>query len=855
MAEENRNERDLILAPNEYALVSDATKGSIDCYIGPFKTSLAGTDRCVLFDNKSKRFRPTSMQEGTQLFQTAPEGFYIVLKNPAVGGKHPTAAGKQSTPDLCVGKKVNIAGPASFPLWPGQMSKVIKGHNLRSNEYLLVRVYDEEAAQTNFKNAVIKTTDGADAPAGDLIKTANLTMGQLLIIKGTEVSFYIPSTGLEVVPEHVGGEDRYVREAVTLERLEYCLLLDQNGSKRYEEGPAVVFPRPTEKFVEQPIKSDPEKAKAKKFRAVELSETSGIHVKVTTDYTAKNKDGKDVEYHTGDELFITGKDQMIYFPRDEHALIKYGNQDIHYGIAIPAGEARYVLNRTQGTIRLEKGPSVFLPDPRTEVIVKRALALSLVELLYPGNSAALEHNMKLLGEDNRDTFGGASGAHEALRTMNNDLSYGAVAAVAPVDTDRKVMIRGASKAVAGDSFDRKNKYTEPRTVVLNTRYDGAVSIDVWTGFAVKLVRKDGSKRVVVGPTTAMLEYDEQPQILTLSRGKPKNSDNPLKTVYLRVTNNRVGDIIEVETKDFVKVNVSLSYRLNFEGPEADRWFEVEDYVKYLCDNMRSRIRSQVRKLGIEEFYANSESIIRDIVLGASPGEGKPRPGTTFEENALHVYDAEILAVKILAADIEQMLVKSQRDAVQQSLQMAQEQRKLGFINAVEDIKRQTELATAETRKQARAIQASDIQQALAVDLATIMADGKRQDERQALAEDATIHHSKLNELALAQKRAEAEVVNDIETKKAAIARGKIEAEVAAVVEKAKAITPEFIAALQAFGDKALIEKVAQSMAPMAILGVGEHGVLGAMGELLKGTGLGDTLAKAAGAIQAKQPRA
>ena len=41
-----------------------------------------------------------------------------------------------------------------------------------------------------------------------------------------------------------------MRDALTLERLEYCILVDQNGKKRYERGPQVVFPEPTEAFVD-----------------------------------------------------------------------------------------------------------------------------------------------------------------------------------------------------------------------------------------------------------------------------------------------------------------------------------------------------------------------------------------------------------------------------------------------------------------------------------------------------------------------------------------------------------------------------------------------------------------------------
>ena len=67
------------------------------------------------------------------------------------------------------------------------------------------------------------------------------------------------------------------------------------------------------------------KTVTRKFRAIELNEISGIYVKVIASY---EEDGK--KYKVGDELFITGKEQMIYYPRAEHSIIKYGDQDIHY---------------------------------------------------------------------------------------------------------------------------------------------------------------------------------------------------------------------------------------------------------------------------------------------------------------------------------------------------------------------------------------------------------------------------------------------------------------------------------------------------------------------------------------------
>jgi len=43
MPENTNRERDLVLAPNEYCLISDQTKGHIVVYVGPYKTSLANS--------------------------------------------------------------------------------------------------------------------------------------------------------------------------------------------------------------------------------------------------------------------------------------------------------------------------------------------------------------------------------------------------------------------------------------------------------------------------------------------------------------------------------------------------------------------------------------------------------------------------------------------------------------------------------------------------------------------------------------------------------------------------------------------------------------------------------------------
>ena len=112
---------------------------------------------------------------------------------------------------------------------------------------LIVRIYNDEEAKKNWSKAVLKTkTPDAEEEAEEgkaavtkSVEELDLTMGKLLIVKGTDVSFYIPPTGAEVLEDPNTGE--YVRQAVTLERLEFCILIDEDGNKRYERGPPSSF--------------------------------------------------------------------------------------------------------------------------------------------------------------------------------------------------------------------------------------------------------------------------------------------------------------------------------------------------------------------------------------------------------------------------------------------------------------------------------------------------------------------------------------------------------------------------------------------------------------------------------------
>ena len=83
-----------------------------------------------------------------------------------------------------------------------------------------------------------------------------------------------------------------------------------------------------------------------------------------------------------------------------------------------------------------------------------------------------------------------------------------------------------------------------------------------------------------------------------------------------------------------RVTLEYSMRVNFEGEPA-RWFEVENYVKFLCDHVRSVLKGAIKKVSIEAFYGASVEIIRDTMLGKA-GDGGARTGMRFAENGTNL---------------------------------------------------------------------------------------------------------------------------------------------------------------------------------------------------------------------------
>ena len=581
-----------------------------------------------------------------------------------------------------------------------------------------------------------------------------------------------------------------MRDAVTLERLEYCILKDEDGNKRYVHGPKVVFPEPTETFVTSP-------KGGYIFKAIELSKISGIYIKVIAEYT-ENK----VTHPVGEELFITGNDQMIYYPRPEHAIISYDGKLVHHAIAIPAGEGRYIMNRLTGEIKTVKGPSMYLPDPRVEVVVKRKLTDKQCSLWFPGNHEALEYNRNL--------------TERAVEKLSKSLTADAFSwATQSYNSSADTLAYLESNA----NISRGTSYTKPRTITLDNKYDGVVSMDIWTGYAVNVISKTGERKVVCGPQTILLDYDQTLEEVITSTGKPKTTDKLDHTVFLRHENNKISDVITAETSDFVEVKIKVSYCVDFDKEYQNKWFNVENYIKYLCDRLRSLIKREVKNYTIEDFYQNYSDIIRKISINASDDNSEVsdsnRVGRFFPENGMCIKDAEVLALDI-QSDIADLLTEHQYDMVQKTLELTNAEKRIHVAEQL-SLAEQKEFELQSEKYQhkmklerAEALNKLEIQSEInrKQEAERIAANQAKKDMQQILkliSVEELARDAKINEAKNAQARVKAE-----------IEKAKQDAYAATIQTIMSSISPELVAALTTKSNNDMLETVTAAMAPYAI---------------------------------------
>jgi major vault protein len=843
--------RDTTLPPDTYLYMQNIGKGGIiTVFRGPFVITQSGQDVPVKYDPINRKFqKANSLEDAVMQYQRANEGDYIVLENPAESGKFPSEAQQQAAP-LRKGRKVVIPGPWSEAMWPGQSGVVIEGHRLRTNQYVVVSIYNAEEAERNWDTGTVAKAQDitststetdpeklrqakeaaekakAEQPRG-LPRPESFAVGTRIVIKGSDVSFFIPCTGVEVLKDE---NNKFVREAVTLEQMEYCCLVGETGKKEYPHGPAVVFPLPTQTF-------ESDSKGRKKFRPVELNTINGIHLKVTAAFKGpdiENDVTQERAYKEGEELFVTGKTLQIYYPREELSVIEYGaGNKKHFSTAIPKGEGRYVITRQSGVIRTICGPNMFLADPRTDIPVRRVLSEDECRLYYPGNEEAVAYNKELLaamqdspsgrsgmvseGDYRKRQMKSAGGSHRNFAGANPQASYLAGGAQA-LESMQDDMADAGDEGGATETIRRGTKFTPPRAITLNTKYDGVPKIEVWPGYAILVVGAEGQRQVVQGPNVILLDYDQKLGFMELSTGKPKNTDKLYKTAYLQTTNNQVGDIITFESKDHVKGTVKISLRVNFEAANDDdklKWFSVSNYVKFLTDHVRSIIAGMAKRNTIAGIKADYINLVRDAILGmkgSADGTSEPlkgRPGLAFDSNMMRVVDVDVLDLTLNDPNVAKMLDDAQLGVVRANIEVDNARKALETTRAKEEIVQQTEQVKADTAKFKNSLQKELYKDELNLLVDQIVLELQRlandRQKTEKLEEKADFIHEK----KLARDKADAEQMHEIETSALAIEKDRTASLTDAAVKRFEAAKDGLHETLMALTRDDLAAKLAQ----------------------------------------------
>jgi hypothetical protein len=798
------------LMAGQFVWAASKTDGKFKPIIGPDPLQSTDDDIFVLPDrtNPTKVLPVDTAMAAIQDFITLTPGQYAVVLNPTstMAEDYPNgqySSGRNEMKKLLSSKK-RVITSGSFPTWPGQKVEVRNVHNLSTSQFLLAVVESTEVddkapyyeltvrcAQT--RGAVvenrgpeakdkpkeeIKEPSSAAEPATVQPEPYKFRVGQRIVIRGNLTPTYIPPSGIEIVTDDSNAEGltrgSVVKNAVVLGPTEFCVLLDEDGKPQTQPGPGRVFPGPYDRF-----RTDGSRDRV--YAAYHLRTDRGILLRVVADEISKivlagqlpsGSQLDKVKYNKGDEIFIGGFDAYLV-PSNAIEVIDPNTREPHIG---NNHDKVYVK-----AIGVDQKSGVYVANVET------------------GNVATVGGETKLLLDPRK----------------------------------QKHMIR----KVPGRMWNLMIAQGEPHKTVSDSstiETPWALTITVPNNEAALITSKSGRK-VVVGPGTQLLEYEEWLEALTLSRGRPKSDRDRLETCFLRVTGNTVTDrIVDLETRDNVLLDVDVSYGVEFVGDTPEdkiKWFNYKDYVMLLCANLRSRLRAETRKYNLDEIYKAFADFMRDVILGQKPaqkpeGEKQHRPGLLFAENNMHVIEVDVLSVQILNEKVATALENAATTVVVRNIEDTTQTVEFNSDKLRDSLKTGAALLAKADRDRAQQEKLDELMNSNALEVRrqelTQDLEKKRLTSKTFIEVASTEHRNNMNEANRSDKLAEEEQAQELQTKEqeqeivfrtklADIEKMIIAATAAADVSRLEAIQDKLVEALEGLGNKELMTVLAQNL--------------------------------------------
>lgn len=625
------------------AWVTTKKDGKTRLIVGPDAFDAGEDDAFVVPDSTdpTKLVFVASAQESVRQFTSVKPDEYAVIFNPTEqheegypNGKY--MPGKNDMRALVYGTK-RVVRSGHFPLWPGQRVEVRKIPTLLANQYLVVVVESENVDEQSpffaitircaemFKDVGAETEPVSDVASEDSPVAGTgrkLRLRQRIIIPGSVTPTYIPPTGIEIVPEE--GSRQTIRDAAVPGPTQFCVLIDQNGRRRTERGPDCIFPGPNDRF-------QTEGSDGRIYDAYHIRPDMGLLIRIVATSMPAQKlseqlpQGLELSAESvlgqGDEIFIGGTDAYV-FPSADFDIIDPETRQPHVG---NDHKSVYVM-----AVGVDDKSGTYLAEIET------------------GQVKLVRGPVKLLPDPRKQR-------HVKRRVPGRmwNLMIG-----------------------AGEPHKRVNPDSMVET-------PWALCITVPNNEAALITHK-GGRKPVVGPCMELLDYEATLEVLRLSRNDAqgiKSEEKPLETCFLRVEGNRVTDMVELVTSDFVSVQVRVAYGVRFVGKteeERAAWFNHRNYVQFLCDQCRSRLRAAAQQKSIRElnggiadsangFRGGMAEFIRDTILQPKATPEGHRPGLMFAENNMLVHEVEVLAVSIPDKMVAEHLTSTNRKVVVQQI--------------------------------------------------------------------------------------------------------------------------------------------------------------------------------------------
>ncbi|HRI69828.1 MAG TPA: hypothetical protein PK156_36615 [Polyangium sp.] len=893
-----RTSRKIPVTERQFLWVQDDDKGEVTLHVGPTMVSPTAADRVVIDDGlggfrEDTTGRPQSMVE-------LGDNQYAVLFNPlAEADSGPNGRfknGRNESRPLRNGTRSMIPGPCYFYLRPGQRADVRDAHELASNQYLVVKVYgdvDQNAPYyevTARSAAITKATAEAlgENQENALRGPVALKRGQLIVIRGLDTQFYIPPTGVDIVPDtSIDDSGASINAAVARQVLGQMGTLGGPGAGGAAAADMMMMemaaPEPSaeedesyavkgqarskvpNQFLDQsarmrgrkqaaspPPPAAPPQAPPAAAPAAQVSQAA------VQDLLASTAVRRAIEAEARQARLIrravvlSEKEYCVIVDADGKREIKVGPARVFpgpYDTFMTEGSRNRIYDAYELLPQRALWLRVIAPTKKADLATKLPRGFELAKDEYfPGDELLLtgvstffvpfneievlspETGQSVVGNDHSRVFIEALGIDQKSGIYVRDLATGEVRLVRGkqsylVDPRKEVQV---TRTVPTDDWNLWIAACEPHKHTnkpITTPW--ALSITVPNNTAV-LVTSANSRRVVDGPCVTLLGYEESLTALYLSTGTPKSDENPLNTCFLRTVGNRISDKITVETADFVKISVRVSYSVEFLPDHKDRWFNHENYIQFIVDRLRSIIRSRCRAVSLSSLWPQLPSVLRDTLLGERKDGG--RPGRLFPENGNLLTEVEVLGAEIEDREVAALMQKVQTESVTLAIGDRKAQEALTSAKLRAEVERQTQELLGEAR--VRAAKLDEISRKLAHEAALSAAREEetvrreRQslaDEREASALKARIQRegdAKGAELETVRKdadiRAEAQrVMNQVQLEFSARVKELeikvIEAQSAATVAERQAVQRQLVEAMVGLGDKLLLTEVAENM--------------------------------------------